>query len=778
MSSRIPTHCRLLIASAIGLLGGCAGPSVFSPGTGSPKEIPIAALRSADYAGSQTPLDELDRSISAAGADPAKVASLCSAMVRALQQPEASFAAKQALCQRLGRLLSEQSADAQTLRVLGAMLVDPHQVDIARLALEPVPGPAVDAVFVRTLQASNGAVRLALVQSVGHRRIAAAVPLLAGLLRDPDAPTANAAANALGWIATPAALAELERAPAPDSQVVAEARLRCIGRLSGPDGTQALRSMAGDPALAGPQRAAAWRALLDREPFGATRQILAALSGNDAAIRPVALEAIVTVSSPDLPSALGASLASCSPSIQTALVTALARKGDAAAVPYVLAATASPDPDVRMSALAALGMLPGNGDVALWLAAAASAGAPEESMQARESLARLAGEGVGKAVLDGARRAEPAVRRVFLEEVGLRNMTEAVPLLLETRTDPDTSVRAAALRALGEIAPASCQADLLSWAVSAREGPEETRALRALTNVTLRNPDVAGRSRALVEAIDHGDAAVKVRLLSVLPRLGGDDAASCAGRAALLPQADVAQAAEQSLVQWPDRAALPLLVSAAEHSGVADVREASLKGAMRALERFRRSPAEEPSDLVGRLLASTQDPQARRRLLFLLGRGSSSGALALAGSLENDPLLGDEAKDAVLAIKANQSWPPKPKVSAAQEQAGNIFDNDPQTAWEVQSNGNQWLQVDLGSVRPVRRLTLDQAGHEGNFPAAYEVRVTDDPATPGAALASGSGQTDKTVIELPKGTRGRYVIITDTAAAGTGWWSVTDLQVD
>ena len=56
--------------------------------------------------------------------------------------------------------------------------------------------------------------------------------------------------------------------------------------------------------------------------------------------------------------------------------------------------------------------------------------------------------------------------------------------------------------------------------------------------------------------------------------------------------------------------------------------------------------------------------------------------------------------------------------------------------------------------------------------------VTDDVAQPGKAAVTGAGQRNRTVIDFPAGTRGRYVIIRNTAERKDSGWSITELFVD
>jgi len=58
------------------------------------------------------------------------------------------------------------------------------------------------------------------------------------------------------------------------------------------------------------------------------------------------------------------------------------------------------------------------------------------------------------------------------------------------------------------------------------------------------------------------------------------------------------------------------------------------------------------------------------------------------------------------------------------------------------------------------------------------VHLTDDPARPGPAVAQGTGQRNRTVIELPAGAAGRYLIIRNLAERKDSSWSVCEVYLD
>ena len=96
----------------------------------------------------------------------------------------------------------------------------------------------------------------------------------------------------------------------------------------------------------------------------------------------------------------------------------------------------------------------------------------------------------------------------------------------------------------------------------------------------------------------------------------------------------------------------------------------------------------------------------------------------------------------------------------------------------VPTLGEEWLELDYRQSRPFRKVTLDQTARAAEFPEKYSVHVTDDPAKPGPAVAQGEGQRNRTVIELPAGTAGRYLIIRNVAERKDSSWTVCEVYLD
>jgi HEAT repeat protein len=736
------------------------------------------ALAALTYSGDPQALTALDQEIKAAGTDPAKLAAIEQRLLAVLRRSESTFAARQAAAQRLGWVLGlgAPTTNADAVKPLGAMLTEERDSDLARVALEPASGAVVDGLFVSALEKTSGRTRLGLIDSVARRRQTSAVPVLTKLLQDADDSTAAAAARALGEIADPAAVAALHATPEPSRTPIAAAKLAAARRMPTAAAVLLLNELqrsARDPV----HRAAAFRLALDLETGAAAGRMADVLAGTNWNLKSAALEAVAASRAPNLVSILAAKLADFDASTQRAVIAALARRSDGAgALGAITKAARHADAEVRAAAISALGVLPGSPDTATLLVQVAR-GEGEEARAARQSLARLNGPGVSAAILAGAETGDPAIRAVLLEQLALRNMTEGLPLLLKLRIDPSPQVRAAAVAALGDLAPLTEQKALLDWAIEATDVGEQTRALAALVKVTLRNPNVEERGRPVHALIEFALPDLALRLLPALNRIGGAASAECAAKLAVRDDARLAEAATAALGRWSDDTALPALATVAEKAAQTSARTAAIEAVLRHFERHRDGWTAASTGIAGRLLTSTQDADTRLKLVRLLHRARDREALAVLEPLKSDSALAAAVATAEAVVQANLAGAPRARSSRS---AGlsNLFDGKTGTRWNTPVLGEEWVEVDFRQSRPLSRVILDQTGRGAEFPERYEVHVTDDPAKPGPVLVSGQGQRNQTVIDLPANTRGRYLIIKNTAARADSQWAICELYVE
>ncbi len=142
-------------------------------------------------------------------------------------------------CLELARIGTKDS-----VAPLAALLGDEKLAHMARYALEPIPGPAVDDALRDALDKLKGRLLVGVIGSIGVRRDVQAIDLLCKRLKDQDADVVQAAARALGSLGTAATgdalLDALAGTPASNQQAIYEGLFRCAEALSRGQPTAAL----------------------------------------------------------------------------------------------------------------------------------------------------------------------------------------------------------------------------------------------------------------------------------------------------------------------------------------------------------------------------------------------------------------------------------------------------------------------------------------------------------------------------------------------------------
>ncbi|MET8152155.1 discoidin domain-containing protein, partial [Actinoplanes sp. NPDC005259] len=104
------------------------------------------------------------------------------------------------------------------------------------------------------------------------------------------------------------------------------------------------------------------------------------------------------------------------------------------------------------------------------------------------------------------------------------------------------------------------------------------------------------------------------------------------------------------------------------------------------------------------------------------------------------------------------------------------IDGDGSTRWSsgAAQEPGQYLQVDLGAARRLRRVAIDSGGNTGDYARGWALSVSSD-GVAWRTLARGEGAGQLTNVDLPP-TRARFLRVTSTGTSGS-WWSVADLRV-
>jgi type 1 glutamine amidotransferase/thioredoxin-like negative regulator of GroEL len=189
----------------------------------------LAQVKTYDWGQSRLALTDVSDIIKKAHGDKAELAKIEKALLGVLES-DAKRAGKQFVCRELSIIGTEQSVP-----VLAEMLADEETSDMARYALERIPGSAVDQALRGAIRKARGKARIGIINSLGQRRDAGAVRMLSRALGRRNEDVAIAAAAALGQIANADATEALkeakDKATGKLQMVILDAYLKCADQL-------------------------------------------------------------------------------------------------------------------------------------------------------------------------------------------------------------------------------------------------------------------------------------------------------------------------------------------------------------------------------------------------------------------------------------------------------------------------------------------------------------------------------------------------------------------
>lgn len=188
----------------------------------------VAAIAAHDWGKSRGPLDELERVVREAHGDEARTRRIEDGLARLLEDLAATVAAKGIACRVLWRIGTDRSVPSIAKLLAGDVA---EIAEMACYALGRRPSEAAGRALREALGRTAGRARLAVVDLLGERKDAEAVPALAELARSADEDAALHALAALGKIATGPAARALEAplagADRTRREAAAHALLRC-----------------------------------------------------------------------------------------------------------------------------------------------------------------------------------------------------------------------------------------------------------------------------------------------------------------------------------------------------------------------------------------------------------------------------------------------------------------------------------------------------------------------------------------------------------------------
>ncbi len=570
---------------------------------------------------------------------------------------DATYDCKDFVCRELYIIGTDASVPT-----LSKMLTDEKYSDMARYALEGIEGDAADGALLKALGTTKDRIQIGIINSIGVRGQAGAVPDLAALLDNSDAEVAKAAANSLGKIGGKEAADALAKArPNASDQVkpmVTVAYLLCAQKYlknGDRDAAKAIFTELNNDTESRQTHIAAVEGLVAVDGAESLPMLLGSLKGTDPGMQAIAAGALRTLEGPSVTTALADALPSLDAHGQMVALYALRQRADRAALPAVTAAVNSADPDVKIAALESLATVGGASSVPL-LAGLIVSDDAEVARVAQATLAALRGLDVDGVIVDSMGSAASPAKVNLIHALATRGAVTAVPNLLQTAADADEAVRQASFEALGDLASDQELTSLLSLLVQMNGNPTQTPAENAVVAVVQRSDSTSHGTQVISRAITglKGKPQVRASLVRVLGRIG-DPAALAQLRelAANAKDEPVQDAAVHALADWPTAEAIDDLRKMAADSPNETYKSLAFQGFLRLLRQGGDRPIDDTLKLYEEASKLASNADQKRLVLAGLAEVHDARVLALVEPYLNDDEVKAEAAQAAEQIKKN-----------------------------------------------------------------------------------------------------------------------------
>ena len=537
---------------------------------------------------------------------------------------------------------------------LAMLLPVPELSSWARIALESIPGPEADEALRTATESLQGRLLVGTINSIGVRRDAAAVAGLSEKLKDADVEVAAAAAVALGRIGNNDASKALRSALADSSpevrSFVAEGCVLCAERLHSEGKSADAIAIYDQVRVADvhPQRIveATRGAILARGQDGIPL-LVEQLHSDDRALFRLALGTAREFPGSEIDKVLVTEMSKLTDDRAALIVQAMADRPDTVVLSAILKAAEQGPLAVRLSAVDALARV---GDVTCLnsLLKIAIDKDPELSAAAKATLAELPGDDVNAQIVALLPKAEGATYPLLIELVGKRRI-EAVPQLLVALDNSTSSVRTAALVALGETVSLQQLSVLIDQVVAPKKSEDAEIAQKALKAASIRMADREACAKELSAAVDRVKSVpVKGTLLQILGAMGGTNALQAVGKAAKSNDAQLQDISSRLLGEWMTEDAAPVLLELAKiPSNPYQVR--ALRGYIRIARQFV-LPDAKRTEMCQTAFDAARQTAEKKLVVDILKRYPTVDNLKMTIKLMKVPDLKDDATQAMLVI--------------------------------------------------------------------------------------------------------------------------------
>ncbi len=541
----------------------------------------------------------------------------------------------------------------QCVPELAKLLSNKQLASWSRIALEAIPDEAADQALIEAAGNLKGRLLVGTINSLGVRKTAAATDVLAGHLKDEDPQIASAAAVALGRIgnesATKTLRSSLGAAEPRVRSAVAEGCILCAEQLhknGKSDEAAAIYDEVRKAEVPKQRKLEATRGYIVAKGTAGLPTLIEQLHAQDKGFFQIGLTSARELSGREVTEALSAELPKLASQRAVGLLSVLADRNDGGLPPVVLNAAKSGDKELRIAAIGTVGRL---GDatclpVLLEIAAASDA---DLAQAATSALATVPGEGISSALVGNLAKADGKALAALIHAVGARRIN-ATPELKKSLDNSDTTIRHAALAALGDTIQPQDVEILITQYVSGKHAKDAAVAGKALRAACIRMPDREACAAKLAAAMPNASADANINLVEILAAMGGTRALETIGAAARGDDVKVQDTATKALGKWMTVDAEPVLLALANDKAC-KFQDRALRGYIRLARQFSMPDAQRAQICESALDVAKRD-EDRKLVLEALERHPSEDGFKVAIKAAKYPGLKDNVQQTSLVI--------------------------------------------------------------------------------------------------------------------------------
>jgi len=581
----------------------------------------------------------------------------CEQQLISFLKAEATNAGKMEACRHLRIIGSDKSVP-----VLEDMLLNKETTDMARYALEKIPGAASDKALLRSLKKSQGMIKTGIVSSIGHRNVPEAVPYLEEILhKNNDSSLSFAAAAALGHIrdhqASEALLKVLPKTKGELQTQITGSLLKCAEEYlskGNHEKAQNIYDQILNTDLPLSLHNSAFRGKIKAAGPRGAQIILETLKGEEKNIYPPCIEMIPEYFDAANISQISSLLPSLPDSVQIPLISTLSLCPGKKVLQTVLDSAQSPNQEVRLASLKTLKEI-GASSTVDFLAQAAARSKAKEQQQARSSLWGLKGPDIDKTLVSNLdTEKDPEIQIEYIKAVEQRRIDSGKEILFSKLSSSPPKVCLQSAKSIKEISSPEDMPRLIEFLVNTKDNQIREEMIDTAAFTALKIKDPLKRGDPVTKALDEvEEPESRASLYRLLGRIGDDSTLPTLRRGLSESNELIQDAAVRAFANWPTPTAAEDVLYLAQSLTKPEHQILCLRSYIKMIEMepFRRPEAAVRS--LETALNLAQRDEEKIMILAVLPKFACEQALDLAQRLIQDKNIKQEARNALNLIQEN-----------------------------------------------------------------------------------------------------------------------------